>query len=91
MNHFVSSQHQILKVQHTGGSPCPNVRFWQTGLTRSLATARIRVPWSHNKLSDGQGEALSNEPSMSSTFFVEHRDSNHVAILSAEAFKIVNR
>ena len=72
-------------------TPAHNVRFWQSGLTRSLDTARIRVPWSHNQFSDGQGEALSNEPSMSSTFFVAHRDRYRIAILSAVTFKTVNR
>jgi len=28
-------------------NPAPNVRYWQSGMTRSLEFSRIRAPWSH--------------------------------------------
>jgi hypothetical protein len=28
--------------------PAPDVRYWQTGVTRSLAFTWIKAPWSHN-------------------------------------------
>jgi hypothetical protein len=37
----------FLKPGVAGGIPVHGVRDWQSGMTRSLLTHRIRVPWSH--------------------------------------------
>jgi len=70
-------------------APIHNVRLWHTGMTRSPGLSGIRAPFSHNLLrSDGQGNALLHEPSITSTNNMGVPRQVCVAILSAETSRL---